>query len=277
MRTAPYMRPFEEGVITPVFKGLDSYETPWRPPDVASSLAPSLVFYWRLGVGPFRWICRRAAAGRCDDAAWTHAGVATADTLEGVGARIRVEGLRNADTGGPCVYVGNHMSTLETFMLPGLLRPIRPVTFVLKRSLTTMPFFGAVIRSRDPVAVDRVNPREDLARVLKEGAERLAAGISVIVFPQSTRTLRFDPHRFNSIGVKLAARAGVPVVPLALLTDAWGQGRLIKDVGRIDPSRPVRFRFGAPLRVDGHGREEHAAICAFIESALREWRHEDGG
>ena len=101
-------------------------------------------------------------------------------------------------------------------MLPGIIRPHRAVTFVMKKSLVTLPFFGAVMRSRDPIVVGRTNPREDLTAVLEGGVERLKKGISIIVFPQSTRTPDFDPQHFNTIGVKLARKAGVPVVPAFL-------------------------------------------------------------
>ncbi|HSH70365.1 MAG TPA: hypothetical protein VK997_10635 [Deferrisomatales bacterium] len=93
----------------------------------------------------------------------------------------------------------------------------------------------------------------------------------MIVFPQTTRAERFDPERFNSIGAKLAGRAGVPLIPLALRTDAWGNGRWLKDFGPVDPRRPVRFRFGAPLSPDRRGTEAHRQTVAFIQQALGEW------
>ncbi|HTU03505.1 MAG TPA: lysophospholipid acyltransferase family protein, partial [Candidatus Sulfotelmatobacter sp.] len=128
-----------------------------------------------------------------------------------------------------------------------------------------------VMRSRDPIVVGRVNPREDLKAVLEGGAERLARGVSIVVFPQTTRTPVFDPAEFNTIGVKLAKRAGVPVVPLALKTDAWGEGRLIKDLGRIDPSKTVHFAFGAPRCIAGRGSEEHEEIVRYISAHLAAW------
>jgi peptide chain release factor 2 len=61
--------------------------------------------------------------------------------------------------------------------------------------------------------VTRRHPREDLKQVLTEGAEHLAQGRSVLVFPQATRSTSFDPSTFNTLAVKLAARASVDVVP----------------------------------------------------------------
>ena len=215
-----------DGVFLKKFLTGDVYRSPEVRAGAFSRLLPSLSFYSRLFLGPVRWLCRRASQGRCDDAAWVYASIWTADLMERMGCPIEVEGMDAINAvDGPCLFVANHMSTLETFMLPGMIRPRRPVTFVVKKSLTTMPFFGAVMRSRDPIVVGRVNPREDLSAVLNGGVERLKKGVSIIVFPQSTRSSVFDERHFNSIGVKLARRAGVPIVPLALKTDAWGQGK----------------------------------------------------
>ena len=258
------------------FLAADSYQSPEMRPGMFARLFPSLAFYGGLFSGPLLWLCRFAARGLCDDAAWTRASVEVAELVESVGGKIVIEGMEAINAvDGPCLFVANHMSTLETFMLPGIIRPRRPVTFVVKNSLVTMPFFGAVMRSRDPIVVGRSSPREDLARVFEGGRERLARGVSIIIFPQSTRSVDFEPQHFNTIGVKLALHANVPVIPLALKTDAWGQGRPVKELGKIRPELMVRYRFAPPLRIAGRGREEHAAICGYIAQNLREWRQAD--
>ena len=50
--------------------------------------------------------------------------------------------------------------------------------------------------------------------------------ISVLIFPQTTRELFFDPKKFNTLGIKLAKRAKVPVIPIAVKTDAWWHGQM---------------------------------------------------
>lgn len=259
------------------YGGYDYFISQKQTPGGLTRANTSLIFYSRLLCGPVQWLCRLASRGKCDDIAWVNGSVWCGDILEGVGGQIEISGREQfKDCVGPFVIIANHMSTLETFLLPSILRPNFTVTFVVKKSLTTMPFFGPVMRSRDPVAVGRQNPREDLTTVLEEGPKRLAKGVSIVVFPQSTRSLHFSREHFNSIGVKLARRAKVPVIPLVLKTDAWGQGRKIKELGKIRPDLPARFKFGRPITIDGNGKKEHDEISTFIETNLKAWQEKDG-
>ncbi len=236
---------------------------------------PSVGFYSRVGVVIYR-AAKLAKNGRYANPDWVASSITTVRALEAVGGRFEVEGLDVLDhLSQPCVFIGNHMSVLETFVLPCLIVPHRHVTFVVKESLVSYPFFGHVMRNRDPVVVGRDNAREDLRVVMEEGARRLAAGVSIVIFPQTTRSADFDPRKFNSLGVKLAKKAAVPIVPVALKTDAWGMGRRIKDFGPIRPEKTVHICFGEPMHVKGSGKEEHARVVEFIEAKLEAWGRAD--
>jgi len=117
----------------------------------------------------------------------------------------------------------------------------------------------------------KILDNDDLKAMLEGGVDRLSRGISIAVFPQTTRSSHFDPEAFNTIGAKLARRAGVPLVPLALRSDAWGTGQLIRDFGPFRPSLPVHFAFGNAMEVKGNGRAEHNAVVEFIGRNLKRW------
>ena len=248
-----------------------SYCSAEKTPGILARLRPGMAFYpreflivWRAGA--------KAKRGKYDDREWVKSSLDTIRNLERVGVRLDISGLEHVTAlHGPCVFIGNHMSTLETFALPGILVPEKRVTFVVKQSLLDYPVFGHVMRSRDPISVGRTNPREDLRAVLEGGLERIGRGVSLVIFPQTTRSVAFDPEEFNTIGVKLAKRAEVPVIPFAVKTDAWGNGRLVKDIGTIDPSKTVYFAFAPPVRIAGRGNEEHEAIIRFILERLGAW------
>jgi 1-acyl-sn-glycerol-3-phosphate acyltransferase len=204
---------------------------------------------------------------------WIQSSLDIVKALESVGVDFEMQHIdvpRKLES--PCVFVANHMSILETFVLPCLIRPYLAVTFVVKESLISYPFFRHVIMSRDPIVVGRVNPRQDLKNVLEKGRQRLNNNTSIIVFPQTTRSVYLDTKKFNTLAIKLAKRASLPVVPIALKTDAWGLGRRLKDFGKINPAIPVRICFGDPLGVKGSGREEHQTIVEFITDKLNAWR-----
>lgn len=215
---------------------------------------------------------KQAVAGEYDDEAWAASSWFILKFIERTGGRFRISGMEYIDeTTEPVLFIGNHMSTLETMVLPVVIAPKRRVTFVVKESLVRHPLFGDVMKSRDPIVVGRIDPRKDLEAVMNGGMELLSKGISIIIFPQSTRTVVFKPEEFNSLGVKLAKKAGVKVVPFALKTDFWGQGKIMKELGKLDAGKPIFVRFGEPFAVAGSGKDENQKIIDFIQSSLEEW------
>jgi 1-acyl-sn-glycerol-3-phosphate acyltransferase len=210
--------------------------------------------------------------GRYDDRRWATTSFGALQRIEAAGSRVEISGYDNLlRAGGPAVVVGNHMSMLETFVLPTILLAARPVAFVVKESLVRYPLFGRVLRTVGCVQVGRRNPRDDFEAVMKGGEEMLKAGRIVVVFPQSTRSREVLPEQFNTIGVKLARRAGVPVVPLALKTDFQGLGSLVKDFGAVDRGKEVRFSFGPRLLPQDNPRAIHEACVGFIATTVGGW------
>ena len=248
-----------------------AYSTKASKVSLLARLFPGLVFYSNTAWIVF-WAGRAAKQGIYGNEEWAVSSYDIMTALEKVGVSIEISGIDNfRSLNSPCVFIGNHMSALETFILPCIIQPLTDTTFVVKESLIDYPVFGPVIRSRNPVLVGRTNPREDLKAVLKGGTEILSSGRSIVIFPQTTRTPVFNPSEFNTIGVKLAKKADVPVVPIALKTDAWGNGKRLKDFGKIDPSKKAYITFGKPLKIKDRGVEEHNAIISFIQEHLKKW------
>jgi len=215
---------------------------------------------------------RQAIRGEYDTKAWADSSFYIFSFIEKAGGVYRISGMENISRDpGPVVFIGNHMSTLETMVLPGIIAPHREATFVVKESLVNHPLFGHVMRSRDPIVVGRTDARKDFETVMTKGMELLAKGTSIIIFPQSTRSIEFKPEEFNSLGVKLAKKAGVNVVPIALKTDFWGQGKLIRELGPLDSKKIIHFKFGEPFPITSPGKAENQRIIDFIQASLKEW------
>jgi 1-acyl-sn-glycerol-3-phosphate acyltransferase len=213
-----------------------------------------------------------ARRGSLDNAKWAMYSHWILRVVESVGGNVNISGLESvSDQQGPVVYIGNHMSLAETLILPGIALAFNRVNFVIKEELRHYPVFGPIFRALGLIAVSRKNPREDFKVVLREGHKFISNGGSVIIFPQATRSVEFDVQAFNTLGVKLASRAGVPVVPVAIKTDFHGNGKWIKDMGPINPQKTLYFKFGNPLPASGKSREVHEQVVEFITQNLCAW------
>lgn len=237
-------------------------------------LFPSFKFYWTI-IRVINDANKLATSNKYNGIPWVNSSLLLLDGFEKSGMKFHISGmdiLKSFD--GPAVFIGNHMSTMETLILPSVIHPIKKVCFVVKKELTTYPLFGPVNNARYPIIVGRSNPREDLRTVMDEGAERLKSGRSIIIFPQRTRSFMFDPKSFNTLGIKLAKQNKVPIVPMAILTDSWQNGKIIKEFGKIDISKTVEICLGEPREISGNGNEEHKYVLDFIKSKLVGWGRE---
>ena len=248
----------------------DVYSTPqslWK-----KSFLPSSLRFFPEMIRIFIYANKLVKKNLYDRYNWVNSSKMIMDGLEKIGLKFYIEGMNNISSfDGPAIFISNHMSTLETVVLPRIINPKKSVCFVTKQELNTTPLFGPINSARHPIIVGRENAREDLVQVMQQGAERLKNGRSIILFPQKTRSKTFDIKNFNSLGIKLAKKNNVPVVPIALATDAWANGKIIKDFGKLDTSKKVYISFGKPLTIIGNGAEQHAEVISFITSNLKKW------
>lgn len=213
-----------------------------------------------------------ALQNRFDRDTWTINSLKILQLIESCGGKFQIEGLDNLDkVKEPVVIVSNHMSMLESMIFPGLIASKRKVTFVVKSSLVSHPLFGPVMEARKPISVERKDAIQDFKKVMNEGLENLENNTSVVIFPQSKRMVQFDPEQFNTLGIKLAKKAKVQIIPVAIKTDFWKNGRFIKDIGKIDRKTPIHIKFGAPFAIEGNGKKEHQQVVNFITTNLNQW------
>jgi len=90
-----------------------------------------------------------------------------------------------------------------------------PQTWVLKRELLMIPFFGWCLAYAHAIAIDRGSPKKALNQVISQGRDRLDKGIWVVIFPEGTRSKPGTSLKYSAGGAMLASRTGYPVVPVA--------------------------------------------------------------
>ncbi|MDH3353697.1 MAG: 1-acyl-sn-glycerol-3-phosphate acyltransferase [Chromatiales bacterium] len=138
----------------------------------------------------------------------------------------RVEGQENIPAEAS-IILAKHQSTWETVAMQRIF-PLQ--TWVLKRELLWIPFFGWGLAMTRPIAIDRAAGKKALKQVIKQGTDRLKQGIWVVVFPEGTRTLYGSRKKYAIGGAMLAEKSGYPVVPVA-----HNAGKYWPKVGLIKP------------------------------------------
>ena len=205
---------------------------------------------------------------------WAHYCFASLQKAEKYGTDVILDGWDNRKNhNGPVVYLANHMSTLETVMMPFVLLAYGPIGTVVKQSLSHLPFLTRAAAHMGLIPIGRKSPREDLMTIFNVCGERIKNGTSIIIYAQGTRQPVFSRKSWGSIGTKLAEKSGVPVVPIAVKTDIQptrpdGKG-WFKDFGPVDPSKTIRLSCGPVLT--GKSKEMQQASFEWIKSRLDEW------
>ncbi len=172
--------------------------------------------------------------------------------------RGRTAGLANVPAKGGMVVVANHGSHLDPPIVGCALR--RPVAFMAKEELFHVPLLGAIIRSCGAYPVAR--GAGDRAAV-RAACERIAEGWATGVFLDGTRQPDGRVHQPHDGAAYLAARMGVPLLPVAIINShrALGPGQ-----SRLRPV-PVHVRVGTPIPPPASPR---SADVKAVTAALQE-------
>lgn len=151
------------------------------------------------------------------------------------GVRWRLEGLEHIPRSGPVILASNHVSYLDPLVLAyvGIQRG-RRTRFLAKEELFAKKGLGSVLRGAHQIPVARGTSGASGSLVAAEAA--LRAGECVAVFPEGTISLDLEPMVGKTGTARLAAAAGVPVVPIGL----WGLHRV------MFKGRKPHWRTGVP-------------------------------
>lgn len=181
------------------------------------------------------------------------------------GIRHEVLGMENIPK-EPCIVLCKHQSAWETLALQVIFPP---QSWVLKRELLWLPFFGWGLAMTSPIAINRSDGKGAMKQLLKQGKQRLAQGFFVVIFPEGTRVPFGEKGKYKMGGALLAASSGAPVVPVAHNAGRlWGRNSFIKrpgvvtmSIGEVIPS--------AGLKAD----EINTRTEAWIENEIQQLAH----
>jgi 1-acyl-sn-glycerol-3-phosphate acyltransferase len=175
--------------------------------------------------------------------------------------RATLEGLERLEPGQPYVYVANHVSFIDIWVLlerlPGSIR------FVYKKELGAVPVFGQAMAACGHIAIDRKN-RGSAFAAYDVAAGAVRAGTSAMVFAEGTRSRDGRLMPFKKGPFVLAVAAQVPIVPVAILGafEAMPKGRL-----SVRPV-PVVVRIGEPIATVGLSYEDRDRLSHQCRDAI---------
>ncbi len=138
------------------------------------------------------------------------------------GVELKVRDTGRLDPRQAYVFMANHQSNIDIPVLVQALAPFQ-LRWIAKRELLRIPFFGWALWASKHIVVKRSRSK-DVVAAIAGAREKLTRGISVVVFPEGTRSTDGQLLPFKRGGFRLAEQAGVPIVPVTIN----GSGVLMK-------------------------------------------------
>ena len=178
------------------------------------------------------------------------------------GIKYEIHGLENIPD-QPCVIMSNHQSTWETLAYPSIFPTL---TWVIKKELLYVPFFGWGIASTQPIALNRSQGKKALRQLIKDGREKINLGRYILIFPEGTRIPYGEERALKAGGFVLAKQAKVNILPVA-----HDSGRLWPRNGFLKTPGTIQLRIGKVIETQDLSAEQmRAAYARWLKSTRQD-------
>jgi 1-acyl-sn-glycerol-3-phosphate acyltransferase len=186
------------------------------------------------------------------------------------GAKLFVEGGENVDASRPTIYLANHQSTID---IPVLFRAIPVnVRFIAKNELKYVPVLGWYMQLAKFIFIDRGNRRRAVESMDRAG-ERIRSGISIIAFPEGTRSPDGRILPFKKGPFALALKAKVAVCPVTI----EGSGKLMPKARWTITPGPIRVKIGAPISTEHMTDDDRELLMRKVRDVIIDQSLQLGG
>ncbi len=205
------------------------------------------IFVWScivaatLFLGVFAFVTypfdRKGKVGHCYAKLWGKA------ALLANRVRVTTEGMEQLDGKGPYIFMSNHQGYYDIFAFLSHLS--YQFKWLAKKELFSVPFLGWTMAAVGYISIDRGGTR-DTVEAMNEAAQRIRDGMSVVIFPEGSRSPDGMIQPFKKGGFTLAIKSKVPIVPVAISgsRDIIPKGKLAVNPGEI------RIRVGHPIETE---------------------------
>ena len=174
---------------------------------------------------------------------------------------VRVSGLENIDKHKTYVIVANHQSLADIIIM---YKTKMQFKWVAKASLFKVPFVGWSMYLAKHIQLSR-GKFSSIKHVYRESAKWLRSGVSVLFFPEGTRSTTDRMNEFQNGAFKLAIKEGVPVLPISIkgTRDAISKGSWI-----FQTKMPGRLKVLPAIETSGFKAGEFVRLRDLVRASL---------
>lgn len=129
------------------------------------------------------------------------------------GLKVSATGLENIVTDEGVLYVSNHLTLFDIIVLYSLMK--KPTGFIAKKELGKIPVLSWLMKFVHCLFLDRKDPRNGLKMVIN-ASENIKSGVSMVIFPEGTRSRTGELLEFKGGSFKIAEKAKCKVIPIRI-------------------------------------------------------------
>jgi len=173
-----------------------------------------------------------------------------------------VDGLENLDPGKEYIFISNHESAFDIFLVLASL-PYQLV-FMVKLELRKIPFMGWALVMGRHIFVNRKNHKAALAslEIARESLKKYPR--SIMIFPEGSRSLDGHMKPFKKGGIILGIQTNHPIVPMAIC----GTFDVIKKGALYISRTPIRLIIGRPLNTSEYEYNDRSQVTEILHSEI---------
>ncbi len=182
------------------------------------------------------------------------------------GTRVTISGLENIDPQQSYILTSNHQSFFDIFAFLGYL----PVQFrwIAKAELFRLPFLGWAMTRIGYIPIERESPKKAYRSML-QAAEKVKKGVSVLIFPEGTRSPNGNLQPFKKGVFLIALKSQAPILPIAIRGTSQ---IMVKGDWRAYPGK-VQIIIDRPLPTAGLASENEDALSQKVREILLSHLH----
>ena len=175
--------------------------------------------------------------------------------------KVKVEGMDYLKREGPYIFMANHQGSYDIFALLGHL----PFQFkwLAKKELFSIPFFGWTMAAAGYISIDREGKRETI-EAMNKAARRIRDGMSVVIFPEGTRSSDGSIQPFKKGGFTLAIKSRIPIVPIAIT----GSREIMPKDRLTASSGEIRIRIDHPIETQHCSLKDRKSLMENVRETI---------